>query len=404
VSNVRVLVSAFACEPDKGSEPGNGWEWARGLAATGNEVHLLTTPRAQPAIEAAIGREGLGITPHFLGERARRFGLPEHLDKYRRYVAWQRDACSVARSIDFEVAHHVSWGSLHLGSDLWRTGRPLIYGPIGGGQTLPTHLRPLFQEDLAQERLRNIATRQLLGLNVRSRTTLSYARTVLVTNTATHAASVRLGATDVRPMLAEGIAADLVLKQSRRPPVGSPTVLWVGRLIPRKAPTLMVRAFSSMATRRHANLVIVGDGPLRGEVQRAADESGVGDRITLTGRLDWRQVLERYLTATVFVFSSLRDSSSSQFLEAMASGLPAVALNHHGVGDHADSRATRLVSVDSSPSVLVAELAAAIDNVVGASADEWQTMSDAARCWAANHTWQRKVEVAQALYAEVRPA
>ncbi|MBI4872137.1 MAG: glycosyltransferase family 1 protein, partial [Candidatus Riflebacteria bacterium] len=47
----RVLLSAFACEPGAGSEPGIGWGWARGLAALGHEVTVLTRPCHRPRIE-----------------------------------------------------------------------------------------------------------------------------------------------------------------------------------------------------------------------------------------------------------------------------------------------------------------------------------------------------------------
>ena len=38
----RILLSAYACEPGKGSEPEVGWMWATELAAAGHEVWVIT--------------------------------------------------------------------------------------------------------------------------------------------------------------------------------------------------------------------------------------------------------------------------------------------------------------------------------------------------------------------------
>ena len=57
-----ILLSCYACEPRKGSEPGVGWRWAQELAAAGHEVHVITRANNQPAIEAADCPAGL----HFI--------------------------------------------------------------------------------------------------------------------------------------------------------------------------------------------------------------------------------------------------------------------------------------------------------------------------------------------------
>jgi glycosyltransferase involved in cell wall biosynthesis len=63
-------------------------------------------------------------------------------------------------------------------------------------------------------------------------------------------------------------------------------VLALGRLVEKKAPHLTVRAFAAAAAAHgHAHLDMVGDGPLRSQVEAAVAETGMGDRITLHGAL-----------------------------------------------------------------------------------------------------------------------
>ena len=49
--NFKILLSAYACEPGKGSEPGVGWNWAREIANRGYEVFVLTRENNKKKIQ-----------------------------------------------------------------------------------------------------------------------------------------------------------------------------------------------------------------------------------------------------------------------------------------------------------------------------------------------------------------
>ena len=51
---MRLLLSAYACEPGRGSEPGVGWNWAIALAALGHDVWVLTRANNRDRIEQAL--------------------------------------------------------------------------------------------------------------------------------------------------------------------------------------------------------------------------------------------------------------------------------------------------------------------------------------------------------------
>ena len=153
---MRVLLSAFQCAPNRGSEPGNGWHWATSLAEYGHDVTVLTTNYERPRIVEANPR---GIDFRFIelpGSALRpvsaRFGL---YDMYRR---WQAEALREAERTPraWDVAHHVTWASVHLGSMLWRLPMPFVYGPIGGGQTAPVRYWRQFRRQLPMETFRTV--------------------------------------------------------------------------------------------------------------------------------------------------------------------------------------------------------------------------------------------------------
>ncbi|AST06080.1 hypothetical protein AF2641_03890 [Anoxybacillus flavithermus] len=55
----KVLLSAYACEPNRGSEPGVGWNWAIELSKKGYEVWVLTRANNQDVIDNFLAKENI---------------------------------------------------------------------------------------------------------------------------------------------------------------------------------------------------------------------------------------------------------------------------------------------------------------------------------------------------------
>lgn len=393
---MKILLSSYQCLPNQGSELGNGWQWARALTDYGHDVTVLTQPshiiRAAAPPDIKFLHVGAAESP--LHRLSPQFGTLHH------YLSWQDAAFEYManRSEQYDVVHHVSWGSLHLGSRLWRLPFPLVYGPIGGGQTAPSNYWRYFGRSWPLEILRTISTGSLLRVNERSRETIRNAAVTLVTNSGTQAACQRLGSSNVRYMLAEGLPGDW-LAEMRPRPAGVPVVLWVGRLLPRKAPALALQAFAELRRSMPARLVMAGDGPLHGQVRSIVEQLGLVDDVQLLGRVPWEEIKGLYDSASAFLFTSLRDSSGSQFLESLARGLPAVVLDHHGVGEAQVGVAAIKVALTQRPGELPGRLAAALQAIL--RDPNWESRSFAGVNWAASHTWPAKAAAASQIYREI---
>jgi glycosyltransferase involved in cell wall biosynthesis len=111
-------------------------------------------------------------------------------------------------------------------------------------------------------------------------------------------------------------------------------LLWVGRLFPHKALGIAFEALAQLPEESAVQLTVVGDGPERDRLMAKAHALGVSARIVWLGQVPWTRAIDAMDTAHALVFTSLRDSSGAQLLEAMARGLPVITLDHQGAADH----------------------------------------------------------------------
>jgi glycosyltransferase involved in cell wall biosynthesis len=116
--------------------------------------------------------------------------------------------------------------------------------------------------------------------------------------------------------------------------------LWVGNMVTVKGVPTLLQAFARVLKEGAADrLVLVGDGPLRGDLEAFADSLGIRDALTFTGRLSQAAVALAMSAADVFVLPSLNEGLSVALLEAMACGTPCVASAVGGVPEVLDDPA-----------------------------------------------------------------
>lgn len=106
----------------------------------------------------------------------------------------------------------------------------------------------------------------------------------------------------------------------------------VGRLGPQKNLPFLAEALAEfLAHRPRTHFVCAGDGPLRGEMQRIFVAKGVEQRVHFTGALSGQALAELYQALDVFAFASHSETQAPALAEAMAAGVPAVAVDAPGV-------------------------------------------------------------------------
>jgi len=398
---MRLLLSAYACLPNAGSEPGNGWNWAVHLAERGIDVTVLTRAENRAAIEEYLAERRLANL-HFVYVALRGRGIRPTTGLH--YLLWQWRAVQVARKshriLAFQLVHHVTYTSIHVPTQLWRLGIPTVFGPVGGGQTAPSAMLRYFGASRRSEILRTALTK-LLPFSPFHRYWLSKVSAVFAANHDTLTLIKAMGRQDVRLQFDNGIPSDYLSSHHKKYTENALATrfVWVGRMLPRKALPLALDALSK--TGSSSTLTIVGDGLPPEKVRTMVEERGLKDSVHWEGRrLTMEEVRSAYLTHDALLFTSLRETSGVQLLEAMALGLPVICLDLHGARDVVPDDAGFKVRV-TTPMEVTHAVAAAMDRFAELSCQEKQSMSAASLEFARKNTWPIRAQQAEKLYREL---
>lgn len=392
----KILLSAFACDPTKGSELGNGWNWAIGLQKAGYEVHCLTRQKGR------IGIEGFEPAPHLkfiyvtLPLGMEKLYGSSNIGMYIYYILWQwfayRKARLLHRKYKYGLVHHVTWGSLQMGSFMYKLKAPFVFGPAGGGQQAPTAFKKYFLNHWSSEERRARIADLMIKFNPAFKGMLRRAKVVLVSNLESYELAKRSGGKNVELSLDSALSEDFFPKQFS-PKVadkGRLKLLWVGRFMPRKGLLLVMDVLNELKEYKGITLTVVGDGEMRDAFLAKIEEYDLHQKVKWVGSVPFKDVTEFYGKHDLFFFTSLRDSGPAQLIEAMAYGLPIVTLNLHGqgmiVGDQTGFRCSIV-----SPDRAIAELKETLIRLYNEPSQITQ-MSSSAHEFAIQQRWDKKIE------------
>jgi glycosyltransferase involved in cell wall biosynthesis len=134
----------------------------------------------------------------------------------------------------------------------------------------------------------------------------------------------------------------------------------VGRLAKEKNwQTLVTAALQVMKQVENIRLVIIGEGDERQTLEKQAQKAGLGKRVEFTGRLPFDQVPAYLKAADLFCFASVTETQGLVTMEAMAAGLPVVAVDATGTQDEVEHGQQGLLTTNNSDA-----LAQAITQVI----------------------------------------
>jgi glycosyltransferase involved in cell wall biosynthesis len=395
---MKVLLSAYACEPDKGSEPEVGWQRALHMRKNADEVWVLTRANNQAVIETDPLSHAPGL--HFIF-----YDLPDWMLKLKKwswfpslyFIFWQWGAYRLAarhhREESFDCVYHVTFASMKFGSFMGRLGIPFVIGPVAGGERAPLRLRRSMPiRGKVAELLRDLGI-LFQRSSPLTRAAFAAAERIYVTTPE----SLRLIPSKWRfrtaVHLAVGTSGHAVRNEQQRRP-DSPRFIFAGNLLFLKGVHLAIRALAqARATIPDATLTLAGDGPAKLWLQEMAKSLGVADAVEFAGRIPRRQLAASLQSYTAFVFPSLHDSGGIAVLEALSEGLPVVCLDLGGPGAIVNpSSGITVRTADAGEAQVVTGTANAMIAMGSMPAAEWESLSMGAVTRANELSWARLTE------------
>lgn len=378
-----------------GSEFAVGWNWAVSLRRAGHDVVVLTRSQSRAAIERALA--GVTEVPRFAyfdvakALRWQRRG-PLHLHS----ILWQWQAaefaCALHRRERFDRVHHVTYAGLRAPSFMGKLGIPFIFGPVGGGERAPWHLREGYDFATSVIELARDAANVLVRLSPLMKSTFRQASHIYVTSPETLAIIPRRYRDKTDIELAIGIeslpesakAAPSVRQEGLR-------VLYAGRFVDYKGMNFGLRGFSRLAQGDPtARLTMVGEGPAKSRWQQLARSLGVDRQIDWVGWQAGDTMHEVYTRHDVLLFPALHDTGGMVVLEAMRHGLPVVCLKLGGPSALVNASCGRIVDPEGKTA---ADVGAEIGDALILLADDAirNEISKGARARCEEFSWSRKV-------------
>ena len=143
---LSILINAYACSPNMGSEPGMAWNWCVNLAKH-CELHIITEGEFRDKIEAVLPTLPQGKNMHFYYNP-----VPTKIRKmcwnqgdwrfYIYYEQWQRKTLDIAKNIirknHIDIIHQLNMIGFREPGFLWILDKPFIWGPTNAKEAFPT--------------------------------------------------------------------------------------------------------------------------------------------------------------------------------------------------------------------------------------------------------------------------
>jgi glycosyltransferase involved in cell wall biosynthesis len=250
------------------------------------------------------------------------------------------------REHNINVVHQPIPVSPRAPSWIYGFGIPVVMGPLNGGMDYPPAFRHVESwVTRVSVRLARYASNVINELFPGKK----LARFVLVANERTRAALPACVKGDVVEIPENGVDLNLWPLRPQVAPELSGRFVFLGRLVDWKRLDLALRALAQVPG---ASLDVIGDGEMRDAWTQLAAQLHLTDRVRFLGWMPQSECAQHLQSATALLLPSIYECGGAVVLEAMARGVPVVAVAWGGPADYIDASCGMLVPPTSADAVV----------------------------------------------------
>ena len=331
----KILMSAFSCLPFRGSEPGVGWNWAIEAAKT-QEVYVLTRTKCQEKIEKELNANPISNL-HFLycdsNANLRKMSI------LLEYFQWQWRAYlflkGYVKNESFDYLIHITFGNMFLPLWIYKLDIPFIWGPIGGGETVPSIMYKRFNlKDRIPHMIKNFLNKTV-KYNPFVLAPARKAKLIIAMKKDTkkifpirfhNKIEIRLETCINNNEFSE------LCKFHNNQRCDNINLTYTGRLIAFKNVELILDSLKRIVENYpFIKLHLIGDGNKKQQLQAMVKNYNLENNVVFHGMLNRQESLKIVEKSDIYVFPSLREGGTWSLMEAMALGKPVVCINRTGM-------------------------------------------------------------------------
>lgn len=357
---MKILVSASACNPYQGSEPGVGWTAVCRIARD-HDVFVLTDANNRRDWEKARN-EGLvpkNVQARFIRKSSKyvenRFLA--RLQSWQWYAAYTRLVLKAAqewhKEEQFDLCHQVTIAAWRLPSPLWKLPIAFVWGPIGGAGNIPRAFRSMLSPSARLfERARDMQTWFVL----RSRSLrLCLANTAVILAANKETSDLLLPYRGDKPMKwlpVSSISRDKITQLQRpielRNPIGTLRLFAGGNIEGRKGVSLALKALAAVAERGiDFHYTVAGGGPEISALKQLAAQLGIDRQVTFHPGYSGAAYIDALHHSDVYLLPSFRETMGITLVEAVLAGNYPIVADTSAQGEIVRAVGGKAVAVDS---------------------------------------------------------
>lgn len=409
MEKLKILVNAYACSPDKGSEPGMGWNWCVHLAKH-CELHIISEGEHRENIEAALVTLPQAENMHFyynpVPEKVREMCRKQGDWRfYSHYRSWQKETLNIARQIidekKIDVLHQLNMIGFREPGYLWKIeGIPFVWGPIGGLKQFPlAYLQGTGLKMHFFIRLKNLINTLQIKYDVRVDKALRRAGLLISSIPDSYRALKKY------KQLESVLIPETGCFITDNVPTGrfynrKFNVMWVGKFDFRKQLPLALNALAA-ANNKQIILNVYGQGNevQEREAKQLVSELGISDQVVWHGNQSHAVVQQAMREAQLFFFTSVSEDTSTVILEAISNRLPVLCFDACGFGAVIDETVGRKIPL-ANPRESVRDFAEQL-NVLCGKRELLEKMSLNCKYLQQKLSWDEKAKKVTDLYWQV---
>jgi len=403
---LKILINAYACSPNMGSEPGMAWNWCVNLANY-CELHIITEGEFQEKIEAALPSLSQGENMHFyynpVSEEIRRMCWNQGDWRfYKHYKDWQKKTLEIAKQIvgdhHIDILHQLNMIGFREPGYLWKIeGIPFVWGPVDAKEKFPvTYLQGSGLKTKLIIYLKNFLTNLQLRYSKQVYLAVSSAA-VVVSASSNSQNTFRKFFSIESPLLNETgcyVQEHTVLDKFDKVILD---VLWVGKLDFRKQLGLAIGTIAQ-ANNKNIRLHIVGSGDdITYKIQTS--KLNIADQCVFHGAVTHHEVQQIMQESDLFFFTSVAEGTPHVVLEAIANNLPVLCFDTCGQGDSVNEKIGWKIPL-TNPQQSVADFAEEL-NVLDSNRELLKELSQNCKQRQQELSWDEKAKKMVELYNEL---